>query len=505
MGIKHKKLTTRDDGPDDGRVQASWWNDDHDIGAFLSAIIDLALTPGVFPYVRSDQTVGMTALTEFARGLLALTDAATLRAALAAAPLSSPHFADTPTAPTPGLGTNTDQIATMAALQAMRADLVASSPATLDTLNELATALGDDPNFATTMTNALAARLRFDAAQTLTSGQKAQAIANLGIVLGTAAALDVGTAANKVVQLDGSAKLPAVDGSQLTNVVSAGSLSVTSAQALTAAQKAQGLANLAQVSATKTADYTVVANDRGGLIKLSGTHTLSLTAAATLGDGWRCDIRNTGTGVWTIDPNASETVNGLTTFNVYPGENMRLICDGGAFYTMGNGTGLILLDTQTAIGSATLDFTRFDSNRFWGYRFEIDQLLPATAAQSLYVRGSTNGGTSYISTASYAYGFLAGLSGTTAAAGENLAGAQIDLTSSQGNSAGYVMNGTVDVDPGSVYTLLKAFHASIDNAGTHTRPVNIYGQIPGTANALRFMYASGNIASGTIRMYGLSK
>ena len=38
--------------------------------------------------------------------------------------------------------------------------------------------------------------------------------------LGTAAALDVGTSANNVVQLDGTAKLPAVDGSQLTNVVS---------------------------------------------------------------------------------------------------------------------------------------------------------------------------------------------------------------------------------------------------------------------------------------------
>ena len=36
--------------------------------------------------------------------------------------------------------------------------------------------------------------------------------------LGTAAALDVGTSANQVVQLDGSARLPAVDGSQLTNL-----------------------------------------------------------------------------------------------------------------------------------------------------------------------------------------------------------------------------------------------------------------------------------------------
>lgn len=63
-----------------------------------------------------------------------------------------------PTAPTAAPGTNTNQIATMAALQAAIAALVQSSPAALDTLNELAAALGNDPNFATTMTAALAGK-----------------------------------------------------------------------------------------------------------------------------------------------------------------------------------------------------------------------------------------------------------------------------------------------------------------------------------------------------------
>lgn len=56
-----------------------------------------------------------------------------------------------------------------------------SAPTTLDTLNELANALGDDPNFATTTATALGNRLRFDAAQSLTTGQKTQAQANLGL------------------------------------------------------------------------------------------------------------------------------------------------------------------------------------------------------------------------------------------------------------------------------------------------------------------------------------
>lgn len=61
------------------------------------------------------------------------------------------------------------------------ANLLDSSPGTLDTLNELAAALGDDPNFASTVSTSLGNRLRVDAAQGLSAGQKAQAKANLDL------------------------------------------------------------------------------------------------------------------------------------------------------------------------------------------------------------------------------------------------------------------------------------------------------------------------------------
>lgn len=64
--------------------------------------------------------------------------------------------------------------------------LVDSAPGTLDTLNELAAALGDDPNFATTMMTALGNRLRVDAAQGLNDTQKRQARENAGIKRATA-------------------------------------------------------------------------------------------------------------------------------------------------------------------------------------------------------------------------------------------------------------------------------------------------------------------------------
>ena len=75
------------------------------------------------------------------------------------APLASPTLTGTPAAPTATAGTNTTQIATTAFVTGAISDLTDSAPATLDTLNELAAALGDDANFSTTVTNSIAAKL----------------------------------------------------------------------------------------------------------------------------------------------------------------------------------------------------------------------------------------------------------------------------------------------------------------------------------------------------------
>ncbi|EHM5881953.1 tail fiber protein [Escherichia coli] len=82
------------------------------------------------------------------------------------APLNSPALTGTPTTPTASQGTNSTQIASTAFVMAAIAALVDSSPDALNTLNELATALGNDPNFATTITNALAGKQPKDATLT---------------------------------------------------------------------------------------------------------------------------------------------------------------------------------------------------------------------------------------------------------------------------------------------------------------------------------------------------
>jgi len=98
----------------------------------------------------------------------------------AKAPLASPALSGTPTAPTATAGTNTTQIATTAFVAAEIGALIDAAPGAMDTLNELAAALGDDPNFATTVTNALASKLA--AASNLSDlPNKTTARSNLGL------------------------------------------------------------------------------------------------------------------------------------------------------------------------------------------------------------------------------------------------------------------------------------------------------------------------------------
>ncbi|EFN5265306.1 phage tail protein, partial [Escherichia coli] len=113
------------------------------------------------------------------------------------APLSSPALTGTPTAPTAAQSVNNTQIATTAFVKSAIAGMVGSAPAALDTLNELAAALGNDPNFATTMLNALAGKQPLDNTLTNLSGKDvAGLLTYLG--LGTAATKNVGAGAGQI-------------------------------------------------------------------------------------------------------------------------------------------------------------------------------------------------------------------------------------------------------------------------------------------------------------------
>lgn len=99
------------------------------------------------------------------------------------APLESPALTGIPTVPTPPLSVSNKQVANTEYVQAAVAALVGSSPEALDTLAELAQALGNDPNFATTMLNKLAGKQPLDGTLTNLSGKDVPALLQyLGLV-----------------------------------------------------------------------------------------------------------------------------------------------------------------------------------------------------------------------------------------------------------------------------------------------------------------------------------
>lgn len=96
----------------------------------------------------------------------------------------------------------------------------------------------------------------------------------------------------------------------------------------TQAAALQSLGALGGTVTTRATAYTVVASDRGQVISCSGTWTLSLTSAATLGSGFVVAAVNTGSGVITIDPAGTETVNGNATWTLNAGDAVAMVSNG---------------------------------------------------------------------------------------------------------------------------------------------------------------------------------
>jgi hypothetical protein len=184
----------------------------------------------------------------------------------------------------------------------------------------------------------------------------------------------------------------------------------------------------------------------------------------------------------------------------------------------GGGGGLTLLEEHTASGSTSLDFTTrnatgqsgatFQSD-FDEYLIEIDHVIPATNSVQLYLRFSTDGGSTYISSGSYSWNHLflygSGSSGTEGGTADSFIGVGGAAVASAGKGVWGVVNVIRPGEAGTAYRTVTK-----DTIRDHTSVGLVHdtgiGWISTTAvDALRFLFSSGNITSGSIRIYGIVK
>lgn len=148
-----------------------------------------------------------------------------------------------------------------------------------------------------------------------------------------------------------------------------------------------------------SSSYTTGVNDRASLLLYSGgAGSLIPDSAATLGADWFIMVRNSGSGVLTIDPTGPQTINGLATLSLQPGDSCFVICDGAAFYTVGFGQSATFAFDYTAInvsGGGPFVLTGGQLNRI-AYRFTgalvaNREIIVPTTVQQYWVTNATTG------------------------------------------------------------------------------------------------------------------
>jgi hypothetical protein len=189
--------------------------------------------------------------------------------------------------------------------------------------------------------------------------------------------------------------------------------------------------------------------------------------------------------------------------------------DAGVETVLGAGGGsgaLVFLEAHTASSSASLAFTSFISSTYDTYVFELVDVLPATNATWLIAHAGTGGGPTYDTGANYShtsYRYTSGAaSGAAGAAGDTSMWITNGTDTLSNDATWNGVSGFVKLyNPGSAtykkwvgeaaYRTSGSVYESLVNSGVY--------QSTTAMTAIRFQMVSGNIASGTIRVYGMSK
>jgi len=168
---------------------------------------------------------------------------------------------------------------------------------------------------------------------------------------------------------------------------------------------------------TFASDRAATSVDRAEtLVWTGGAGTLTLDAAATLGENWFVLVRNSGTGALAVNTNGSDLLNGSTTVTFQGGDSAIIVCSGTAFYTVGLGKNSQFNFTQLtkAVTSGTYTLTSAEATnviqKFTGTLTGNVTIIVPQTIQVYYVQNATVG-----TVANYTVTISTGVSGASVA------------------------------------------------------------------------------------------
>lgn len=178
--------------------------------------------------------------------------------------------------------------------------------------------------------------------------------------------------------------------------------------------------------------------------------------------------------------------------------------------TYGLTTGLRFLEAKTFTGAeATADFTAFDSTKYDAYQFVFQNVVPASDNVNLNMFTSANGGSSYDSgAANYRYGARAQVLGSTGSDTGNASTTAITIMTAVGSAASEDgVSGEVFMPGPHLAKRTQVFYRMLATDFSAASYLTVGAGVrlsSADVNAVRFSFASGNLESGKITMYGLA-
>jgi hypothetical protein len=150
---------------------------------------------------------------------------------------------------------------------------------------------------------------------------------------------------------------------------------------------------------TFSTNYTAGTSDRAkALVWTGGAGTLSFNGAPTLGGDWFVNVRNSGTGDLTLNPNSSELINGVSTLILSPGDSAIVVTDGLEFWTIGFGQSAVYAFSLLQIdisgsGNYTLSVAELNKTAyvFTGTLTGDRDIIVPTTVQQYWVSNQTSG------------------------------------------------------------------------------------------------------------------